>query len=77
MKTGSIARLEEHPIGRARDLDLNFSVNTDDPGPFECSMESEYELLTRVFGFEESDWRRIYNNSLAARFQPDLRVALG
>ena len=42
--------------------------------PFECSMESEYEALTRVFGFEESDWRRIYNNSLAARFQPDLRV---
>ena len=37
-------------------------------------MESEYELLTRVFGFEESDWRRIYDNSLAARFQPDLRV---
>ena len=74
LKTGSIARLEEHPIGRARDLGLNFSVNTDDPGPFECSMESEYELLTRVFGFEESDWRRIRDNSLAARFQPDLRV---
>ncbi len=74
LKTGSIAHLEEHPIGKARQLGLNFSVNTDDPGPFECSMASEYELLTRVFGFEESDWQRIYDNSLAARFQPDLRV---
>jgi adenosine deaminase len=37
-------------------------------------MASEYELLARVFGFEESDWQRIYSNSLAARFQPDLRV---
>jgi adenosine deaminase len=77
LKTGSVARLEEHPIGRARELGLNFSVNTDDPGPFECSMESEYEALTRVFGFEESDWRRIYNNSLAARFQPALRIGSG
>lgn len=52
----------------------HFSVNPDDPGPFECSMESEYGLLTRVFGFEESDWRRICNNSLAARFQPNWRI---
>jgi adenosine deaminase len=74
LKTGSIARLEEHPISRAKELGLNFSVNTDDPGPFECSMASEYELLSRVFGFEESDWQRIYDNSLAARFQPALRV---
>jgi adenosine deaminase len=74
LKTGSVARLEEHPIGRAGKLGLNFSVNTDDPGPFECSMASEYELLSRVFGFEESDWQRIHNNSLAARFQPTLRV---
>ncbi len=43
---------------------------------FECSLASEYEALTRVFGFDESDWQRIYDNSLAARFQPDLRVAL-
>jgi len=55
MKTGSIARLKDHPIRKARDLGLNFSVNTDDPGPFECSMESEYELLASVFGFSESD----------------------
>ncbi|MGD9099778.1 MAG: hypothetical protein PVF45_04805, partial [Anaerolineae bacterium] len=38
LKTGSVSRIEEHPIGRARELGLNFSVNTDDPGPFECSM---------------------------------------
>ena len=73
LKTGSISRIEEHPIRRARELSLNFSINTDDPGPFECSMESEYELLSRVFGFEESDFQRIYDNSLAARFQADLR----
>jgi adenosine deaminase len=74
LKTGSISRIEEHPVRKARELSLNFSINTDDPGPFECSMASEYELLSNVFGFQEDDFRGIYHNSLAARFQSELRV---
>jgi adenosine deaminase len=74
VKTGSIPRAAEHPVKIARNTGLNFSVNTDDPGPFECSLESEYELLTGVFGFTESDLRRIFKNSLNARFQRNLRI---
>ena len=74
LKTGSVSRIEEHPIGRARELGLNFSVNTDDPGPFECSMASEYELLADAFGFDEQDFERVYVNSLGARFRAELRV---
>jgi len=74
LKTGSLSRIEEHPVGRARELGLNFSVNTDDPGPFECSMESEYELLARVFGFDDDDFERLYARTLEARFQPALRI---
>ncbi len=73
LKTGGIARIEDHPAGRARDLGLNFGVNTDDPGPFECSLESEFQLLSERFGFGEADFRRIFENSLNARFQPALR----
>ncbi|HOU12309.1 MAG TPA: hypothetical protein PKZ84_04275 [Anaerolineae bacterium] len=68
LKTGSVARIEEHPICLARDLGLNFSVNTDDPGPFLNSMTSEYQLLADVFGFDEADFRRIYENTLKSRF---------
>lgn len=68
--TGSIPRIEEHPIGRARELGLDFSVNTDDPGAFGCSMTSEYELLSERFGFEEPDFENLYRRSLAARFRP-------
>jgi adenosine deaminase len=74
LKTNSVSHIEDHPIARARDLGLNYSVNTDDPGAFGCSIASEYELLVRVFGFDESDFQRIYANSLASRFQPCLRV---
>lgn len=66
--TGSVARIEDHPIGRARELGLNFSVNTDDPGAFECSMNSEYQLLADVFGFQEADFATLYQNTLNARF---------
>ena len=41
IKTGSVDHIEAHPVKQARDLNLNFSINTDDPGAFECSMASE------------------------------------
>ena len=68
IKTGSVARTEEHPIRRARDLGLNFSINTDDPGPFLNSLMSEYQLLAGVFGFDEADFQQIYENTLKSRF---------
>jgi adenosine deaminase len=74
LKTGSVPCIEAHPIRRARDLGLGFSINTDDPGPFECSLASEVELLASAFGFDEDDFQGIYENSLEARFQPELRV---
>ncbi len=73
VKTGSVRCIEEHPIRLARDLDLSFSINTDDPGAFECSMASECELLARTFGFQEADFRKIAVSSLNARFQKELR----
>jgi adenosine deaminase len=76
LKTGSIARLEDHPVRRARDLGLSFSINSDDPGAFDCTPGSESRLLAERFGFTEEDFAAIYRNSLAARFQPALRYPM-
>ena len=73
LKTGSISRIEEHPIGIAKELGLNMSINTDCPGIFECSMESEYELTEKLFGFGQNDFQKVLTDSLRARFQPELR----
>lgn len=73
LKTGGVRSIEDHPIQRARELGLSFSINTDDPGAFECTMSSEYKLLADVFGFTAADFGRVLANSLAARFQPVLR----
>jgi adenosine deaminase len=74
LQTGSVARIEDHPIRLAYDLGLNFGINTDDPGCFLCSMNSEYNLISKVFGFDQTAWEQVYTNSLNARFQRTLRV---
>jgi adenosine deaminase len=52
LRLGAAARIEEHPIGRALELGLEISINTDDPGPFGCSISSEYALVDATFGLD-------------------------
>jgi adenosine deaminase len=76
LKTGSVEAIQAHPIRRARDLGLNFGVNTDDPGPFENNMLSEYRLLSQHCGFQAQDFEAMFHNAIRSRFQPNLRVSL-
>lgn len=73
LKMGAAPQLARHPIGLARDLGMNFSINTDDPGAFDCDMASEFALIEKVFGFSREDFEAVARNSLAARFQKELR----
>ncbi len=73
LKMGAAKSIAEHPIGRARDLGMNFSINTDDPGAFGCSMTSEFELIHRYFSFSKEDFSKVAQNSLASRFAKELR----
>jgi len=73
IRTGAAEKIEDHPIRQARDSGLSFSLNTDDPGAFGCSMESEYETAAEVFGFGTEDFDNVFRRSLEARFEPKLR----
>ncbi len=66
---GSVRAIEQHPIARARAAGLSFSINTDDPGPFACSLTSEMELVARTFGFDERDFETIFENTMRAAFR--------
>jgi len=73
VRTGSVRRIEEHPVWLAKEMGLSFSINTDDPGAFECSMESEFQLVSDLFGFRHEHFEKIKRDALEARFQPVLR----
>jgi len=68
LKVAGVGRIEEHPVFRAVEQGLNFSINTDDPGHFECTMNSEFELLQRVNPLDDALFSQIRRNSLGAAF---------
>lgn len=72
-RTGSIKNLADHPLRKALDLELNFSINSDDPGAFECTPGSEYGLASQKFGFSRDDLLRVTRNALNSRFCPHLK----
>lgn len=60
--------IRDHPIRTFFEKNVPLSVNTDDPGHFGCTMESEFTLLETELGFTESDFGKIYEDSLSAAF---------
>ncbi len=51
VRTGAVASLAEHPVRRLFDAGVPIILNTDDPALFDCTLEWEYDLAARTFGF--------------------------
>lgn len=66
--------VSDHPLGRALQEGLSFSINTDDPGPFGCTLNSEFELMAKTFNLTRGDFELILENSLKAAFAPVRRL---
>lgn len=71
--TESVPNWTKHPIRKAKELGLSFSVNTDDPGLFGCHLTGEFQLAMERYGFTIADFEAIYTQALAARFSPRLK----
>ena len=68
LRTGSVASLAEHPVRRLFDAGVPIILNTDDPALFECTLESEYDLAARAFGFTPDELSALAANSLRYAF---------
>ncbi len=51
-----VGSLETHPIRELWDKGVKININTDDPFLMGISLESEYELIRKLFGFTERDF---------------------
>jgi aminodeoxyfutalosine deaminase len=68
VRTGAVASLAEHPVRKLYEAGVPIILNTDDPALFECTLESEYELAARSFGFTPRELSEIAANSLRYAF---------
>jgi adenosine deaminase len=68
LRLGVIKSISDLPLRQALAAGVEFSINTDDPGPFECSMTSELALVTGAFGLTDVELQAIGDNSRRAGF---------
>ena len=75
--TGAAPSIEEHPIDLLRRLRFRVTVNTDNRLMSGVSMSSEFETLSRTFGFGLDEMQWLTLNAMKSAFTPfDERLRL-
>jgi len=67
--TGAVKKLEEHPVRKMFDAGVPIVLNTDDPPMFHATLNGEYEIAARVFGFTEKELGQVAANSFQYSFR--------
>lgn len=67
--TGAVSRVEEHPVRKMFDAGVPIVLNTDDPPMFHATLNGEYEIAARVFGFSEEELRQVAENGFRYGFR--------
>ena len=74
---GVYAAIEDHPIERLRHAGVVVSINTDDPVLLGASLEGEYALCSKAFGWSDGVIRTLARNSIDASFaNADIKARL-
>lgn len=73
VRTGVVARIEEHPIRQYFERGMWVTVNSDDPKMFNNSLAEEYQLLVERLGFSPAELRELLINTIRASWLPEAR----
>lgn len=77
VRLGVVSSLDEHPLAELWDAGVMLSVNTDDPGFFDCDLVGEYAVAGRLLGLDRDGYGRLAHNAVESSFAPEeLKVEL-
>jgi adenosine deaminase len=68
LRTGAVPSMAAHPLRRLFDAGVRVTVNTDDPTFFATTLNDEYRLAARAFGFDAGDLAVLALNGVRATF---------
>jgi adenosine deaminase/aminodeoxyfutalosine deaminase len=71
LRTGCCASLEKHPVRKLFDAGALITLNSDDPGPFETTLNREYQIAQDAFDFTDAELTKMAVNSFQASFLPE------
>jgi adenosine deaminase/aminodeoxyfutalosine deaminase len=67
--TGAVEALERHPVRRIYEAGVPIVLGSDDPAMFATTLEREYEVAAREFGFTGEELRGIAENGFRFAFK--------
>jgi adenosine deaminase len=70
VRTGAVPSIEAHPLRQLFDAGIHVTLNTDDPTFFNTTLNDEYRLAARVFGFNADELTTLALNGVRATFLP-------
>lgn len=77
VRTGAVARIEDHPLPRLLRAGVPVTLNTDDPGMFATDMNHEFRLAHDVLGLTTDEVTTLVGNAIDAAFcSPETKKAL-
>jgi aminodeoxyfutalosine deaminase len=77
LRTGVVASIESHPIGRMMAAGVPVTLATDDPGMFHTDIDREYALCHELFGVDRDGLAELARSGVRAAFcSPELRAEL-
>lgn len=68
--TQSFPTYEQHPVRELLKQGIKITINSDDPGVFATNLSDDYEVLHRVHGFTQEEFRLCNQNAFNASFIP-------
>ncbi|MDQ3733302.1 MAG: adenosine deaminase, partial [Actinomycetota bacterium] len=69
LRTRAVARIEDHPFCVLREAGVTLTLNSDDPGMFDTTLNHEYEVAHHDFGLSSVELADLSRSAVRVSFR--------